>query len=39
MDIHGNIATTINPTSSASREPQIGVIPSAGSTRPMAQAA
>jgi hypothetical protein len=39
MDIHGNIAMTINPTSSASREPQIGVIPSAGSTRPMAQAA
>ena len=26
MDIHGNIAMTINPTSSASREPQIGVM-------------
>src|SRR5215217_4005918 len=35
MEIHGKIATIIRPTISAKRYPQIGWIPSAGSTRPM----
>src|SRR5258708_30375834 len=39
IEIHGNIATMINPTSIPSRYPQIGMIPSAGAINTKKQAA